>query len=208
MLEDVLQLIVTTTAQMMNSKICSIMLVNESTGELRIEATQSLSEAYRRKPPLKVGESLSGRAVKEQRPVVVPDVTRESGYYYQDLAKKEGLCSLLSVPMMSKEKAIGVINSYTSIRHSFSGEEVRTMQAIANQAAVAIEHTRLVEKSFEMQEALAVRKVVERAKGYVMESRKLSEAEAFRLMQQQSMNMRKSMREIAEAIILAREFDS
>lgn len=207
LIEEVLQLIVTMTAQMMNSKICSIMLVDESTGELRIAATQSLSESYRRKPPLKIGQSLSGRAVKEQVPVYVLDVRKEGGYYYQDLAKKEGLCSLLSVPMMSKDKAVGVINAYTSSIHRFAPEEVKTMQAIANQAAVAIEHTRLMEKSFEMQEALLVRKVVERAKGYLMQSRNLSESEAFRLLQRQSMNMRKSMREIAEAIILAEELD-
>ena len=79
------------------------------------------------------------------------------------------------------------------------------LQAIANQSAVAIEHTRLLEKSFEMQEALEVRKLVERAKGFLMASRGLSEPEAFRLIQRQSMNLRKSMREIAEAIILAEE---
>ena len=110
--------------------------------------------------------------------------------------------------MMIKDKASGVINSYTSTFHVFTPEEVKTLQAIANQAAVAIEHTRLMEKSFEMQEALEVRKLVERAKGYLMESRKLSETEAFRLLQRQSMNLRKSMREIAEAIILAEELQS
>ena len=208
LLEEVLQLIVAMTAQMMNSKICSIMLVDEPTGELRIAATQSLSEAYRRKPPLTIGQSMSGRAVKEQQPVYVPNVTLEGGYFYRDLAKQEGLCSLLSVPMMTKDKANGVINSYTSTFHVFTPEEVKTLQAIANQAAVAIEHTRLMEKSFEMQEALEVRKLVERAKGYLMESRKLSETEAFRLIQRQSMNLRKSMREIAEAIILAEELQT
>ena len=208
LIEEVLQLIVTMTAQMMDSKICSIMLVNDSSDELRIVTTQSLSEAYRRKPPLKIGQSISGRAVKEQSAIYVPDVTTEGGYFYRDLAKQEGLCSLLSVPMMMKDKAIGVINSYTSTLHAFSPEEVKTLQAIANQAAVAIEHTRLMEKSFEMQEALEVRKLVERAKGYLMESRKLSESEAFRLMQRQSMNLRKSMREIAEAIILAEELQT
>ena len=208
LIEDVLQLIVTMTAQMMNSKICSIMLVDEANGELRIVATQSLSEAYRRKPPLKIGQSISGRAVKELRPVYVPDVTSEGGYFYRDLAKQEGLCSLLSVPMMMKDKAVGVINSYTSVLHVFGEEEVKTLQAIANQAAVAIDHTRLMEKSFEMQEALEVRKLVERAKGYLMESRKLSEPEAFRLLQRQSMNLRKSMREIAEAVILSEELQS
>ncbi len=207
LIDDVLELIVTTTAEMMNSTICSLMLVDEDAKELRIAATQSLSEAYRRKPPIKIGQSISGRAVKKRRPIYVPDVTKEKEFFYQDLAKRESLCSLLSVPMMSKENVIGVINTYTSIRHVFDDKEVKILQAIANQAAVAIEHTRLLEKSFEMQEALTVRKLVERAKGYLMHSRKLSEAEAFRLIQRQSMNMRKSMREIAEAIILAGELE-
>ena len=205
LIEDVLQLIVTMTAQLMNSKICSIMLVDQNTGELRISATQSLSDAYRQKPPLKVGQSMSGRAVQEQRPVYVPDVTAEGGYFYSDLAKQEGLHSLLSVPMLIKNTVIGVVNVYTSTHHVFSEEEVKTLQVIANQSAVAIEHTRLLEKSFEMQEALEVRKQVERAKGFLMASKRLSEPEAFRLMQRQSMNLRKSMREIADAIILAEE---
>ena len=205
LIEDVLQLIVTMTAQLMNSKICSIMLVDQDSGELRITATQSLSDAYRRKPPLKVGQSMSGRAVQERRPVYVADVTVEGRYFYRDLAKQEGLHSLLSVPMLMKKNVIGVINVYTSTHHVFSAEETKTLQAIANQAAVAIEHTRLLEKSFEMQEALEVRKQVERAKGFLMASKGLSESEAFRLMQRQSMNLRKSMREIADAIILAEE---
>lgn len=205
LIEDVLQLIVTMTAQLMNSKICSIMLVDQASGELRIAATQSLSDAYRRKPPLKVGQSMSGRAVQDHHPVYVPDVKAEDGYFYRDLAKQEGLHSLLSIPMLMKENPIGVINVYTSSYHAFSDEEVTTLQAIANQSAVAIEHTRLMEKSFEMQEALEVRKLVERAKGFLMASRGLSEPEAFRLMQRQSMNLRKSMREIADAIILAEE---
>ncbi len=205
LIEDVLQLIVTMTAQLMHSTICSIMLIDHDSGELRITATQSLSHAYRQKPPLKVGQSMSGRAVQEQRPVYVPDVTAEDGYFYRDLAKQEGLHSLLSVPMLMKDVAIGVINVYTSTRHVFSEEEIKTLQTIANQSAVAIEHTRLLEKSFEMQEALEVRKQVERAKGFLMASRGLSEPEAFRLMQRQSMNLRKSMREIADAIILAEE---
>lgn len=205
LIEDVLQLIVTMTAQLMHSTICSIMLIDHDSGELRITATQSLSHAYRQKPPLKVGQSMSGRAVQEQRPVYVPDVTAEDGYFYRDLAKQEGLHSLLSVPMLMKDVAIGVINVYTSTLHVFSEEEIKTLQTIANQSAVAIEHTRLLEKSFEMQEALEVRKQVERAKGFLMASRGLSEPEAFRLMQRQSMNLRKSMREIADAIILAEE---
>ncbi|MFQ5992839.1 MAG: GAF domain-containing protein [Nitrospiraceae bacterium] len=208
LIQDILQLIVTMTAEMMDSKICSIMLLDRATEELRIVATQSLSEQYRLKPNLRVGQSISGRAVQERRPIIVPDVTRESGYMYPDLARKEGLCSLLSVPMMIRNKAVGAINSYTSLPHRFTTDEVKLLQTIANQAAIAIEHATLLEKSFEMQEALAVRKLVEQAKGYLMRSKKLSEEEAFRLIQRRSMDLRKSMREIAEAILLAGEIEN
>lgn len=207
LIEDIFQLIVAMVAQLMNSKTCSIMLLDQAKGELRIVATQSLSEAYRRKPNLKLGQSISGRAVQQKRPIMVPDVTKERDYMYPDLAQREGLCSLLSVPMLVREKVVGVINTYTSVPHHFSNEEMKILQAIANQAAIAIDHTTLLEKSFEMQEALAVRKVVERAKGYLMRTRRLSEEEAFRLIQKQSMAMRKSMREVAEAILLAGEID-
>jgi len=207
LIEDVLQLIVTMTAQMMGSKICSIILLDQPTGELRIAATQSLSEQYRRKPNVKIGQSISGRAVQDRRPIIVPDVIKEGTYMYPDMAAKEGLCSLLCVPMLVREKAIGVINTYTSKPHTFTVEDVKLMQAIANQAAISIEHTTLLEKSFEMQEALQVRKLLDRAKGYLMRSKRLSEEDAFKLIQRQSMDLRKSMREIAEAILLAGEIE-
>jgi len=134
-------------------------------------------------------------------------VTKDPGYMYPDLARKEGLCSLLSVPMLVKDKPIGVINSYTSNEHLFSAEEIKVLQAVASQAAIAIENTTLMEKSFEMQEALEVRKLVERAKGLLMRSKQIAEEDAFRIMQRQSMDTRRSMREIAEAILLAGELD-
>ena len=58
-----------------------------------------------------------------------------------------------------------------------------------------------------MQEALQVRKLLDRAKGYLMRSKRLSEEDAFKLIQRQSMDLRKSMREIAEAILLAGEIE-
>ena len=81
------------------------------------------------------------------------------------------------------------------------------LQAIDNQAAIAIEHTTVIEKSHEMQEALTVRLPMERARGYLMRSKKLTEEEAFKLIQGQSVDFRKSMREITEAMILAGELD-
>ena len=200
-LEEMLHLIVTITARTMGSAICSIMLADEARGELHIAATQSLSEAYRNKPALKIGESVSGRVVKERRAIAVLDVTADPSYVYPDLARHEGLRSLLSVPMLCQGRAIGVINSYTSAPHVFLPDEIGLLEAIANQAAVAIENTRLVETTAQMREALELRKVVERAKGILMRERRLTEEEAFRVLQRQSMNNRRPMRQVAEAVI-------
>ena len=126
LIEDVLVLIVTMTAEMMHSRICSLMLVDDHSGELRIAATQSLSEAYRRKPSLKIGHSISGQVVKEQRPIYVPEVTKEHHFVYRDLAKREGLCSLLSVPMISKGHVVGMINVYASTVAVFEAEEIKS----------------------------------------------------------------------------------
>jgi len=73
---------------------------------------------------------------------------------------------------------------------------------VANQAAIVIENTQLMVKSKIIQEELESRKLIERAKGILMKTQKLSEEEAFRKIQRMAMNARRSMREVAEAIIL------
>jgi len=202
-LEEILNLIVAVTAETMHSKICSIMLLNEKKQELIIKATQSLSEEYRNKPNIKVGQSISGKAVREKRPIAVLNVTKEPGYMFPQVAKKEGLCSMLSVPMAVKDRIIGVINVYTAEEHRFTEAEIDILQSIANQAAIAIENTQLMEQTLAAKEALEVRKLVERAKGILMSKFKMSEEEAYKTIHKKSMDTRKSMKEIAEAIILA-----
>lgn len=202
-LEDILKLIVTVTAQVMNSKICSLMLIDEKTGNLVIRATQSVSEAYLKKSPLKVGESIAGRVVAENKPISVYDVTKDKRYKYKTIAKKEGLCSLLCVPLCEKGKVIGAINCYTSSPHKFTKIEVRVFTTVANQAAVAIENTELLVRTKVIQEELEERKLVERAKGILMRDHGFTEAEAYRRIQKASMDTRTPMRELAEALILS-----
>ncbi len=204
-LKEILQLIVTMTAKVMDSQICSIMLLDEKRNELFIAATQSLSQEYLSKPNLKVGQSISGRVVLEKRPITVLDVTKELGYMYPDVARNEGIVSLLSVPMMVKDRAIGVINSYTKSEHKFRQEERSILQAVANQAAVAIENTHLSEEILTAKEALESRKVIERAKGILMKELGVSEDEAYKKIHKKSMDLRKTMKEIADAIILSSE---
>ncbi len=202
-LDDILKLIVTVTAQTLGSKICSIMLVDEKSQELVIRATQSISEDYNRKPPLRIGEGIAGKAAGEKRAISIYNVTQEKEYKYKDIARKNGLVSLLCVPLMVKGRVIGVINLYTSKPHKFTKNEVNMLTAVANQAAMVIENTELMVRTRVVQEELETRKLVEKAKGILMKEQGLSEAEAYRTIQKYSMDSRKAMRQVAEAVITA-----
>lgn len=201
-LDEILNLIVVVTAEMLNSKICSIMLLDEKGVELTIRATQSLSLEYKKKPNIKVENSLSGSVIKNKKPAVVYDVRKDEKYAYRDLAVKEGLTSMVAVPMIVKDKAIGLVNVYTKQPHEFTTEEVNVLQMVANQAAVAVENTKLMEESLKAKEALETRKLVERAKGILMKMNSLSEDAAYRLIHKKSMDTCRSMKEIAESVIL------
>lgn len=202
-LEDVLRLIVTVTAELFGSNICSLMLIDEKTNELVVRVAQSISEEYNKKPPLRVGEGIAGKVAKENKPLAVKDVSKEKEYKHKDIAKKAGLCSLLCVPLAVRGKVIGVINCYTSKLHEFSETEINVLTTIANEAAVAIENTQLLIKSRVFQEELETRKKIERAKGILMRDEGLTEEQVYLKVRKYSMDNRKTMREVAEAIILA-----
>jgi len=204
-LEELLRLVVQITAEMMNSKICSLMLLDPEKKELVVRATQSISESYNKKPNLKLGQGIAGIVAKENKVICVLDIKEDSRYINIDIAKKEGLCSLASVPLAVKGRVIGVLNVYTQKKHKFSKPELNVLTAVASQAAVAIENAELDLKVRSAEEALTTRKLVERAKDILSQEARITASEAFRLIQKQSMDLRKSMREIAEAIILAKD---
>ncbi len=151
-LEELLHLFVTMTAQTMNYKICTVALVDNEKQELVVKATQAENKDYAKKPNLKVGESVSGTAVREKRTVTVYDLQQTADYRFPDIAVKAGVRSIASVPLMVKGEAIGVINCYTEKPHHFSREELVILQALATQAALAIEHAKLMVKSAVIQE--------------------------------------------------------
>src|SRR3990172_8301009 len=123
-LEDVLRLIVTVTANVMDSKICSLWILDEKDQKLKLKATQSISEEYLKERSLGMGEGVVGYVALRNQPIAILNVLKEPLYKEKELAKKEGLVSMLSVPMSIKDRVIGVINCYTSYPHSFSkGEE-------------------------------------------------------------------------------------
>lgn len=201
-LDDILKLIVTVTANVMDSKICSLWILDEKEKVLKIRATQTMSEEYLKERVLKLGEGVVGYVAQTKKPLAILDVLKEPRYKEKELARKEGLVSMLSVPLCVKDKVIGVINCYTSYPHEFTEAEQDMLMAVASQAAICIENTELMVKTKVIQEELEIRKLIERAKGVLMKRHGLTEDEAFKRIRKASMDSRKSMREIAEAILL------
>ncbi len=201
-LDDILKLIVTVTANVMDSKICSLWLLDDQEKVLRIRATQTISEEYLKERSLKLGEGVVGYVAQHNKPLSILDVLKEPRFKEKELARKEGLVSMLSVPLAVKDKVIGVINCYTSYLHEFNETERAVLTAVANQAAICIENTELMVKTKVIQEELETRKLVERAKGVLMKHHGLNEEEAFKRIRKASMDSRKTMRQIAEAILL------
>jgi two-component sensor histidine kinase len=151
-IDEVLHLFVEIVARTMNYKICTVLLVDGDKKELILKATQASSDDYTKKPRPKVGESIAGRAVVEQQVKTVEDVRRHPDYMFPDVAEKAGLCSLACVPLLFHGKVIGVLNCYTEKPHTFAREELTILQALAGQAAFAIEHAKLMVKSAVVQE--------------------------------------------------------
>jgi len=204
-LEDILRLIVLVTAEAMNSNVCSLWLLDDKTQSLTIRATQSINREYLKKRSLKVGEGVVGYVAQRNKPYVSFNVLEDGRFKEKALARKLGLISLLSVPMSVRDRVIGVINCYTSVPHEFTETEKNLFTTVANQAAVAIFNTELMVKTKVIQEELETRKQVERAKDVLIRRRKMNGEEAFRWIQKRGMDSRKSMREVAEAILLSEE---
>jgi two-component sensor histidine kinase len=151
-LEEILQLIVAATAKTMRFKITSLMLVDDEKGELILKATQSKSKDYIRKPNIKIGESVAGRAVAEGKTITEFDVRVSAHYKHKDIAKKEGLAALAAVPLQVRGKIIGVLLCYTDRPHVFTAEEIDILEALGAHSAIAIDHAKLLVRSAIIQE--------------------------------------------------------
>ena len=208
-LEDILKLIVMVTAKVTGVEICSLWLIDESESpkKIRLKATQTIDPDYVKDRSLTMEEGVVGFVATYNQPLIVKDVLKEPRFKEKEMAKKVGLVSMASVPLQVKdEKVIGVLNCFTAKSHEFSETEVNLITAVANQAAVAILNTELMVKTKVIQEELETRKLVERAKEVLMRRRNMTGEQAYRWIQKRSMDSRKSMRRVAEAVLLSDEF--
>jgi signal transduction protein with GAF and PtsI domain len=207
-LEEILKLIVMVTAQVTGYAICSLWLLDESASppQIRLKATQAISPDYVRDRALGLDEGVVGHVISTRKPLTIKRVLRNRRFKEKEMARAMGLVSMAGVPLQLKDnKVIGVLNCFTTEAHDFARTEVNLLTAVANQAAVAILNTELMVQTKVIQEELETRKLVERAKEVLMHRRQIKGDEAHRWLQKRSMNTRKSIRQVAEAVLLSEE---
>ena len=195
-LDRILQTISEMVSETLDLPVCSIMLSDEDRRELVISAARCSAPDYLHKMPVQIEDSLIGRLVRKGCPMTVPNVLAEQQLRYPELSRKTGLASLLSVPLLTREKVIGTINIYTREQRTFSEEETGFMKAVAGHATMAIENARLMSETQEMKRTLEARKLVERAKGILQQKYNFTEEEAYLRLRNESRRLRRPMRDL------------
>jgi signal transduction histidine kinase len=152
--DDALKVITREAAQLMDAKMCSLLLLDQDREWLDLKASAGAGRSYIQKPRLSVEESLLGVVVRRKKPLQVTNVQTSTRYQHVEVARVEGLVSLLSVPLLYSGQVTGTLNVYTDTPHSFSNEEIRILSAFAELSAIAIEKARLYERIVDAEEHL------------------------------------------------------
>ena len=139
--ENILTSIVESVAKAMGVKGCSLMILTPEKEHLLHTAAYGLSDWYIRKGPISVDKSFP--EAFDDWPVVIEDATQDERVQYKEQAKKEGIVSILSLPVMLREEAAGLIRVYTAEPRHFTEEDIFFVSAVANLGAIALENARL-----------------------------------------------------------------
>ena len=153
-LDEALRAITKEACELMRARMCSLMLLDESREWLDLRASFGAGDAYINKPRLAAGESLIGVVVRRKKPLQVANVQTDTRYQNVELARRESLVSLLSVPLIFAGQCIGALSVYTARPYSFSNEEIKILSALAELSAIAIEKARLYERVVDVEEQL------------------------------------------------------
>jgi GAF domain-containing protein/anti-sigma regulatory factor (Ser/Thr protein kinase) len=143
-LDNLLAVLLDRTAQMLGADTAVILLASEDGQMLTARAAKGLEEEVERGFTLPIGRGFAGRVANERRPVVLPEVTPE--VVVNPLMFEKGVRSLLGVPMIVERRLIGVLHVGTLTPREFGESDIQLLQAVADRAALAIEHDRLFEQ--------------------------------------------------------------
>ncbi len=144
-LDPVLQSVVKSITEAMEVKACAVRLLDPRTGQLQYSAGYGLSVNYLAKGPVDVEHSPIDSEALRGAPVIIPDVSEDSRFQYKEAAKREGIVSVLCVPLEVHGRAIGVMRVYTSEPCTFHEDDIQFLTVLASLSALAIENASLYE---------------------------------------------------------------
>ncbi len=153
-LDEALCAITREACELMHARMCSLLMLDESREWLDLRASYGAGDAYIKKPRLSVVESLLGVVTRRKKPMQIANVQTSGRYQHVEVARQEGLVSLLSVPLLFVGQSIGTLNVYTGRLYNFSNEEIKILSALAELSAIAIEKARLYERIVDVEEQL------------------------------------------------------
>ncbi|MFH1699522.1 MAG: response regulator [Candidatus Zixiibacteriota bacterium] len=140
-LNELLDHVIGLATEVLHARIGSIMLIDENHENLTIAASTGLSKNIVRETSIPIGSSISGYVAKSGEPLFVANVEEDPRFKRQNKEERYGKASLLSVPLIVKEKVIGVINMANRTDGGEFGEyDLKLLSTFANQAAVAIDN--------------------------------------------------------------------
>ena len=142
-LNEVLQLIVKSTCEMTGSKGCALMLLDEENQRLEVKSYYGLSDQYIEKGPISSDRSISDTL--KGKPIIIEDATSDPKVQYPQEAKQEGIASIVSLPIVLRERVIGVLRLYTPVPCRFTTDDIDFLFAIAIQSGLAIENAKMYE---------------------------------------------------------------
>lgn len=202
-LDEVLKEIVSVAEEVSAADSVLVYVVSGSARDLVLRASKNPHPALLQQVSLKQGEGITGWVASQQQPVALDQgAGQDPRFKYFRNLPEDRYEAFLSVPIIGKRGVVGVINVQHQQPHAHSEMEVNLLTAVGRLVGAAVENALLIEETLALKEALELRKLVERAKGILMKRRSLDEEEAYKLIQRESMDRRKSLKEICEAILL------
>ena len=199
-LRGVLRRVVDFATSVVNSDSCFVYVLEGD--ELVLKASRNPHPEEVNRLKLRLGEGITGWVAKHQQPVAVArNAFHDSRFQFFNELPEDRYEAFLSVPVLCRGRLVGVISLQHREPYSHSKREIRLMSTIGFLVGAEIELARLEEKSSQLSDELLSRKVVERAKGILQRESRLTEEEAYFSLRRQSRQQRKSMKDIAEAIV-------
>lgn len=142
--KTVLHRIVKHTCEITDSKGCTLMLLDEKGEKLEVTSFYGLSDHYVRKGPLSADKSIADTL--KGKPVIIEDATSDPRVQYPLEAKQEGIASIISVPIVLRERTMGVLRLYTLVPCRLTQDDIDFLSAIATQSGLAIENAKMYEQ--------------------------------------------------------------